>query len=131
MTDERKNTDLLQNIYKAYHKAQGMSCKPGKNFSNPAWGTIFDEEKSVRWNREEVDRLRSEYEEEARRLTSEKNAAIKNATDMAIAYIVEDSGLPLEKAKILWDFLFSRYKTFEEIFKEIPAFIKLYNELLK
>lgn len=55
-------------------KVKKMSCAPKGLFRVKA-NHIEDEERSVRWNREWVERHNARYEEEVERLLAEKNAA--------------------------------------------------------
>ena len=48
-----------------------MSCKP--SFPRPRTGDVIDEDKSVKWNREEVIRLQTAYDDEVKQLNTAKN----------------------------------------------------------
>ena len=80
-----------------------MPCKPSENFRKVKTGDIIDEEKSVRWNREEVERLKEAYGEEVKRLNREKNALVTSATDRAIRLIAEETGLCEKKARLIFE----------------------------
>lgn len=47
-------TDFWREIQDEFETMQRMSCVP-KNIHKVPTGYIFDEEKSVKWNREQVD----------------------------------------------------------------------------
>lgn len=56
-----------------FERMESMSCKPeGRKY--PA-NYIFNEEKSVKWNREEVERINWEREEKVKKLQRAKNKA--------------------------------------------------------
>ena len=125
-----ENGDTWGKIREDYDKACMMSCKPGPEFRKLKPGDVIDEEKSVRWNREEVERLNKEYKEEFARLTRERGDAINKCTERAIAQIAEETGLSKEKAEILWNFVYERYHAFGEMFTQIDDYIMLVNDLL-
>ena len=52
-------------------KVSDISCKPA--FTRPKNGEVIDEDMSVKWNREEVTRLQSIYDEEVKKLNTNKN----------------------------------------------------------
>ena len=54
----------FESLQRMMDEVNHLSCKPGPEFKKVAVGTILDEDKSVRWNREEVERIREEYTEE-------------------------------------------------------------------
>lgn len=61
----------LDEIRKDLEDMEKMSCKP--TAIRPKTGTFIDEEKSVRWNKEEVVRQQETYDAEVKRLNQEKN----------------------------------------------------------
>jgi hypothetical protein len=72
---EVKSIYDVRDVAKKYSEfLRSYSCKPDREkFPFPKVGTVLDEDKSVKWNREEVERLRGVYDEEVRRLNTEKN----------------------------------------------------------
>lgn len=60
----------LRDVLVDWQKMVDMPCKP--NWRGPKEGTIFDEDKSVKWNKEEVIRLREKYDTEVRELNTKK-----------------------------------------------------------
>ena len=64
---------------------------------------VFDEDKSVRWNREEVERRNKEYEEEQNRLIKEHQDEWNNMENTVICLITEElrSILPGAKAELI------------------------------
>ena len=106
-----------------------MSCRPSDDFPKTKVGDVIDEEKSVRWNREEVERLRLAYDEEVKRLNREKNAAIVAITDRAIKLIAYEADISEEKAKLLWDFVYERGHAYGEMFNMLADYIELAEKL--
>ena len=66
-------------------------------------GHIFDEDKSVKWNRQEVERVNNEYQEEVNRLENVRGEALVDATKYAYKYITQETGQSEEKAKVFWN----------------------------
>lgn len=60
-------------IQAAFERMESMPCKPEGRKYPPDY--IFDEEKSVKWNREEVNRQNQEREEKVKELQRVKNKA--------------------------------------------------------
>ena len=112
-----------------YDKAWRMSCRPGDDFRKAKVGDVIDEEKSVRWNREEVERLRLTYDAEVKRLNREKNAAIAAIIDRAVKLIAYEADISEEKAKLLWDFVYERGHAYGEMFNMLGDYIELAEKL--
>lgn len=121
--------DDWDKIASDYDKACRMSCRPGDNFRKVKVGDVIDEEKSVRWNREEVERLRLAYDEEVKRLNREKNAAIVAIEDRAVKLIAYEADISEEKAKLLWDFVYERGHAYGEMFNMLDDYIELAEKL--
>ena len=62
---------------------------------------IFDEEKSVRWNREEVQRRNTEVVEKFKAAREEYDRQMKEFWSDVDAYIANEFGISLESANIL------------------------------
>ena len=128
--NELAKQDNLQKVSQDYSRACGMSCTPGPRFRKVKKGEILDEEKSVRWNREESERLNNEYLEEVKRLNREKNAAITSATNRAIHLIAAETGLSEEKAKIFWDFVYDKHHScIDDLFNAVDEYIFFFWQL--
>ena len=121
--------DTWETVEACYHDACMMSCKPDASFRKVKTGDVIDEEKSVRWNREEVERLKIAYDEEVKRLNRNKNNAIQDATHKAIMLIADEADLSEDKAQILWDFVYERYHAYGEMFQHIDEYIDLINQM--
>lgn len=69
-------------------------------------GDILDEEKSVRWNREEVARLISERAAESRRLAAVESSIFGFYEDAIVAALADDYSyvLSVQEARILWNY---------------------------
>lgn len=117
------NWDKIEHDYFAACK---ISCKPDEQcFPKVKTGTVIDEDKSVRWNREEVERLKTAREEEIKRLNRKKNKAINDATNQVVKLIAKELNTSTDKAQILWDFIYNKYHAFGEMFNHIDEYIDL------
>ena len=70
-----KAEKYLVTLVSAYEDFLGnFSCKPDRDeFPYPKIGTIIDEDRSVKWNKEEVDRQRAVFETRVEDLNKYKN----------------------------------------------------------
>ena len=121
--------DSWEEIEADYRAACSLSCKPDDSFQKVKTGDVIDEDKSVRWNREEVERLKEVYAEEVKRLNREKNSAITDATMRAVRLISQEAEVSEEKARILWDFVYEKYHAYGEMFQHIDEYIDLVNQM--
>lgn len=109
-----------------YLAACKISCQPDEQrFPKVKTGTVIDEDKSVRWNREEVERLKTAREEEVKRLNRKKNKAINDATNQIVKLIAKELNTSTDKAQILWNFIYDKYHAFGEMFNHIDEYIDL------
>lgn len=90
----------IMSQFEVYSK---MSCKP--TFEKVRTDHVFDEDKSVRWNREKAIEINSMYEEEVVELNKRKNAERDRIHDLIYLRIMDDvgHGLTKESAKAIWN----------------------------
>lgn len=83
-------------------RVDAMSCKP--TFARFPNNFITDENKSVKWNREQVVKNHNTYDKEVARLNTEKNKERdKVMQDVYLKIQQELPGLTLKKAKVLFE----------------------------
>lgn len=87
--------DVVAKFFDYYN----MSCKP--DFKRMKQGTIIDEDKSVRWNKEQVLKNNEDYDKEVARLNTLKNKARDEANECALLYIQNKVGNNCSKDKAL------------------------------
>lgn len=87
-----------------------FSCKP--SYKKYKEGTIFDEEKSVRWNREEVDRKNNLRQEEIKRLNREKNQMYEKLVNLIYQYIIQETKVSKERAAKIYNYLYEEYHSY-------------------
>lgn len=85
-------------------KAKAMSCRPVGLQKVPG-NHIFDEDQSVKWNREQVELNNKKYQSEVARLNTEKNKARDSVYNLIIEKIQYEVGhrLSRKKAEAIWN----------------------------
>lgn len=102
-------TRAMEDIIKDMDKMANMRCKP--EFSKVKENHIFDEDKSVRWNREQVVINNKLYDDEVKRLNTEKNKVRDKLTNEIYDAIVEYVGkkhINREKATKIWGYAYDK-----------------------
>ena len=87
---------------------ENMSCKPKTKRIKE--GTVLDEDKSVRWNREEVERLNKEYDAVVAELNTKRNKARDMLYEHIYEYIIDEVGhnCTKKKATAIWDYAYEQ-----------------------
>lgn len=97
-----KKTKNWQELISDMQRVDAMSCKPA--FARFPNNFITDEDKSVKWNREQVAKNHDTYDKEVARLNTEKNKERdKVMQDVYLKIQQELPGLTLKKAKVLFE----------------------------
>lgn len=73
---------------------------------------IFNEENSVRWNREQVQIRNAELMAEAERISAIKHNAMKEATEDVINYLYQETNTPVNILRKLFDYV--RYNVLDD-----------------
>lgn len=77
--------------------------KPDREeFPYPKVGTVLDEEKSVKWNREEVERLRTAYENEVKNRQKEFYDNVNALEERAKELLAKEYGFSKKETDIIW-----------------------------
>ena len=99
-----KSWDELRN---EYLRVCEMSCEPVTIKKVPL-GYIFDEDKSVRWNRQQVEINNRNYYEEVQNLKSERQGYMKSVMEDIYTAIQEDMSceISIEQAKTIWGYAY-------------------------
>ena len=90
-----------------YQKVCEMSCIP-VNIKKVPLGYIFDEDKSVKWNIEQVEVNNRNYYLEVMKLKSERSECINVLLEDIYTAIQEDMSceISIEQAKIIWGYAY-------------------------
>ena len=126
--EEYYDVDELRTMYEG---AYCMKMKPDLLRSYKE-GYVFDENKSVKWNREEVERLNGEYDEECKRLRSLRNSKIDEVENEIFKYISNETGLSIDKSKLVWKYLYEKYHAFcSDLFDNLETLTELIYEVTR
>lgn len=133
---EMTDMELIKNwgtIRTEFEEMERMSCVP-VGICKVKDGHVFDEEKSVRWNREMVEKNNADYQAEVARLNSEKNKRRDAILENIYRLIQEDVGhdLPREKAQSLWMYAWDQGHAngFPDVYYYLQDMIELARMLL-
>ena len=96
-------------IQSEYKRVKGMPCKPARLQKYKA-GHIFDENMSVKWNREKVEEENKKYQDEVARLNTAKIKSFSDANELIYQKIQNDvgHGLSRESAKKIFEYVYER-----------------------
>ena len=107
MTNEWVDFD---NVKREFDTALSLPAFLDKNkYPKYEEGHVFDEEKSVKWNREEVQRLNALRESKESNLQKARNNKFIDAVDLAKAYIRQEVFCNEKQADIIWNFINEEY----------------------
>lgn len=73
-----------------------------KDFPYPKVGDVIDENKSVKWNREEIERLRAAFDAEKKRLDREYYRVSNLCEKKAEELLAEEYELSEDETRIVW-----------------------------
>ena len=104
-----------QQVVDEFNKELEISSEPDrKKFPMYPANHVFDENKSVKWNRDQVIQAANEYYEEKQRIDAYRGSLIRSAETVAIAYIAQELNIDEDKAVIVWD------KVWEKNWDRVP-----------
>lgn len=106
MTNKIKSWDEIQ---EDFDRMQRMSCVPVDIKKVPE-NYVFDENQSVKWNKEQVAINNRKYKEEAARLNTLKNKARDSVNEDIYRNIQEEVGhdLSRDKAKVIFAYAYEQ-----------------------
>lgn len=104
---------------------RNFSCKPDPDeFPKYKTGDVIDEDKSVKWNREEIERRITARNDEVKRLNTMKNTLSNLYETVLIRELAKDYKISEKETKIIWSKAYddnhaygitSVYNTFTEL----------------
>lgn len=103
---KEKELDVLVSSYEKF--CMGYSCKPDREkYPYPKRTDILDEDRSVKWNREEIERLRKVYENKVVELNKHKNLIINAFEDTVVKVLAKDNHLSLDESRKIWNYAYA------------------------
>lgn len=87
-----------------------FSCKP--TYKKYKEGTIFDEDKSVKWNREEVAKRNLLYDDEVKNLNRQKNQMYTELINLIKRYITQATKVSDKQATKIWNYVYEEYHSY-------------------
>lgn len=133
----RSNLEIVkdwEDVRRAFEAQMRMSCVPADLHKVRA-DHIFDEEKSVRWNREMVEKNNADYQAEVARLNTEKNKRRDAILEDIYRLIQEDVGHDLSrvKAQRLWMYAWAQGHAngFPDVYYYLQDMVELARMLLE
>lgn len=95
----------LVEIQDEWDRMEQMSCKP--SFKKVPNDYVFNENRSVKWNKEQVEQNHLQYENEVKRLNTAKNKTRDEIYNKIYKLIQKEigEGISLEQAQKIWSFV--------------------------
>lgn len=114
-----------------YEEVQNMPINP-TNIKKFPEGYIFDENKSVLWNKEELKKRNNEYTEEKTRLLRNKSEALLSVHNDIITEISNETGLDFAKSSKIWNYVFEKWHGFGlyDTFSNLQEIIILISDII-
>lgn len=102
-----------EEIQHEFETMNAMSCRP-VGLSKVSANHIFDEDQSVKWNREQVEVNNKEYQNEVARLNTAKNKARDSVVELILDKIQSEVGhkLSRKKAQAIWSMAYEEGHSF-------------------
>lgn len=117
--------DEIQN---EFDRAYGMPCKP-LGLQKYKAGHIFDENMSVKWNRDKLEEENKKFQDEVGRLNTAKNKALLAVHELVYQKIQDDVGHNLSRTAA--EKIFNYAYGFHEVRWELERLVELVSEILE
>ena len=123
---ELKGYISIETLYEMAEQYTNFSCKPKS--SKYKIGTVLDEDMSVKWNREEVERLNKIHDDEVKELNRQKNELYINLRRTIDTYIIQEIGVDEKRADKIFDYLCNEYHSygFREVLSHLDDLLDLF-----
>lgn len=133
--EQIRNEQQIGNLERGYEKVcLKFSCKPDRKiYPYPKKGAILDEEKSVKWNKEEVERQRLAFENRCDKLKVWKNEILEQYEERIIELLAEYNKISNKESEIIWRFVCEKESCdyISEVVSTCKSIIMLYERLLE
>ena len=129
-----KETMDWDDIQREFDRANAMSCKPAGMQKYKA-GHIFDENMSVKWNRDKLEEENKKFQNEVSRLNTAKNKALLAVHELVYQKIQDDVGHNLSRtaAEKIFNYAYDDKHAygFYEVRWELERLAELFVEILE
>lgn len=129
---KEKALDILVSSFESF--CAGYSCMPDKEeYPYPRTTDIIDEDESVKWNKEEVQRLRRAFENRAEELTRYKNLISSAFEGRIIEILASDNSISVEESQKIWNYAYSEGHScgIRNVISCYEEFVSVYDDLLE
>jgi tetrahydromethanopterin S-methyltransferase subunit G len=101
--------DVWIDIGQKFEAMENMGCKP-YGFKRVSSNFVFDEDKSVKWNKEQAQKNNDDYDNEVKRLNQEKMKRMDEIYAEIYKTIQEEVGFGIseKKAEKIWGYAYDR-----------------------
>ncbi len=125
-------TISIEDLKYKWDKVSRFSSRPDpERFPIYPKDFVFDEDKSVKWNREERDRANEAVRIEKERLRKVHSDLEEEATDISLKYIMQEAHMNEKQASLLWSYVFEEYHSYmNDVFSNLDELIELHNEIV-
>ena len=123
----------IEEIVSLFEEAEKMPLSPKKKPLKE--GYITDEDKSVRWNREQVEQSQQTYREETLRLRQERNQMLDKAKQEIILYIKDslEKDFSEEKCNLILSRAYEENHAYglTSVINRVDEYVDFINDLLE
>ena len=130
--NKEKNLEKLVNDYEVFY--MHFSCRPDREeYPYPKKDTVIDENQSVKWNREEVNRQRATFEKRVEDLNKWKNKLNNQYEHRIITLLGKENSISYDESSLIWSYAYmdghsSGVRNVISIYCDL---IDLYDDLLR
>ena len=130
--NKEKDLEKLVNDYEDFYLH--FSCKPDRDeYPYPKKDTVIDEDKSVKWNREEVERQRLAFEKRVEELNKWKNRLNNQYEHRIITLLGKENAISYDESSLIWSYAYmdGHSNGVRNVMSIYGDLIDLYEDLLK
>lgn len=128
--DVKKFDDAHEVMVACNEYRRNYSFKPDREeFPYPKVGTVLDEDKSVKWNREEVERLRAVYEAEVKNRQKEFYDNVNALEERARELLAKEYHFSKKETEIIWAKAYENGHSCGDVYNTFLDLADMYEEL--
>ena len=137
-----KDVDVLLESWEMFYR--NFSCKPdATEFPKYKKGDIIDENQSVKWNREEIERRIAARDAEVKRLNTIRNKLHNLYETTCIKLLAKEYKILTEEAEIIWKKayedehafgvkpVYSEFRELADMYADLRKVVEIYDNLKK